>query len=121
MVFSLAKVSHSLSFLLPMQVLDQYYPEILLTSPSIGRQGKVLRREQKKCLSDFKQSKNIIFSVLITVQNLREHYYVLQLRLRCKTTQVGLSILSIYPLLVLLALKWAFHIVGISGLTYYGD
>ncbi|XP_021866670.1 uncharacterized protein [Spinacia oleracea] len=29
-------------------VLDRYYPEVLLTSPSIGRQGKALCRQQKK-------------------------------------------------------------------------
>lgn len=40
-------------------VLDRYYPEVLLTSPSIGRQGKALLRHQKKKLSSsgFAESK----------------------------------------------------------------
>lgn len=29
-----------------MKVLSQYYPELLTKSPSIGRQGKALRRQQ---------------------------------------------------------------------------
>lgn len=29
-------------------VLDRFYPQVLITSPSIGRQGKVLRRQQKR-------------------------------------------------------------------------
>lgn len=31
-----------------LKVLLQYYPEILVTSPAIGRQGKALRRQQNR-------------------------------------------------------------------------
>ncbi|KMS96280.1 hypothetical protein BVRB_000460 isoform A [Beta vulgaris subsp. vulgaris] len=31
-------------------ILDRYYPEVLSTSPSIGRQGKALLRQQKKII-----------------------------------------------------------------------
>ncbi|KAL2943574.1 Radical S-adenosyl methionine domain-containing protein 2, partial [Bienertia sinuspersici] len=37
-------------------VLDRYYQELLLTSPSIGRQGKALRRHQKKSFPDSSDS-----------------------------------------------------------------
>lgn len=30
------------------KVLDEYYPEVLRSSPSIGRQGKALRRQQMR-------------------------------------------------------------------------
>ncbi|XP_021718819.1 methyltransferase-like protein 25 isoform X2 [Chenopodium quinoa] len=33
-------------------VLDRYYPEVLFTSPSIGRQGKALCRQQKKSFTN---------------------------------------------------------------------
>lgn len=40
-------------------VLERYYPEVLLTSPSIGRQGKALCRQQRKKLpsSGFAENK----------------------------------------------------------------
>ncbi|CAO2836379.1 unnamed protein product [Amaranthus hypochondriacus] len=38
-------------------VLSRYYPEILLMNPSIGRQGKVLRRQQKKSAFQSSNSK----------------------------------------------------------------
>lgn len=31
-----------------LKVLLQYYPEILVTSPAVGRQGKALRRQQNR-------------------------------------------------------------------------
>ncbi|GAB4846723.1 hypothetical protein Ancab_025731 [Ancistrocladus abbreviatus] len=33
------------------EVLHRYYPEVLSTSPSIGRQGKALRRQEQRMLS----------------------------------------------------------------------
>lgn len=39
-----------ISLVSPMQILDRYYPEVLSTSPSIGRQGKALLRQQKKTI-----------------------------------------------------------------------
>lgn len=30
------------------KVLCKYYPEVIVTSPSVGRQGKALRRQQQR-------------------------------------------------------------------------
>ena len=43
---SLLQITFSCSFLL--KVLCKYYPEVMITNPSIGRQGKTLRRRQHR-------------------------------------------------------------------------
>lgn len=35
-------------FLYHVKVLYRYYPEVLITSPAIGRHGKALRRQQQR-------------------------------------------------------------------------
>ena len=36
-----------------LKVLRRYYPEVVITSPSIGRQGKALRRQQRRGIPEF--------------------------------------------------------------------
>lgn len=43
-------VAHNILFVL--KVLSVYYPEVMITSPSIGRQGKALRRRQRRAIPE---------------------------------------------------------------------
>ncbi|XP_062011937.1 uncharacterized protein LOC133728547 isoform X1 [Rosa rugosa] len=45
-------------------VLSLYYPEVVITSPSIGRQGKALRRQQRRGIPDSANPKESTCSTL---------------------------------------------------------
>ncbi|XP_052178307.1 uncharacterized protein LOC127792047 isoform X3 [Diospyros lotus] len=56
-----------------LKVLLRYYPEILITSPAIGRQGKALRRRQnRRTLESYLQHENIRSSDSSSGKNFKE-------------------------------------------------
>lgn len=59
-------IAHIMNSKLLLKVLTKYYPQVMVTSPSIGRQGKALRRQQQRRILESKtcqvENKNFLLA-----------------------------------------------------------